>query len=159
MYADDLVVVGVINRVRDLRALVEFGWYRIPYQRLPRGWSGEYLALFISRRVGGDHAGMIAYYGRPTGVELARRRDLLPDETAHPRADHWYYRIAIPDLQTKTPPIRGTDGMIVSFIVTTWDRFQSAATVRDLYRRDPDLTRRSPLVRGVIGWWRRDPHD
>ena len=131
MYADDRVLVGVINRKRDLTIAKNRRWYRIPQSKLRRGLNAEYVAFFLSRQVFGERGGCIAYFARVTGLELARRRDLLPGESA--RADDLYYKVQFRNLVEKYPPIENYPARSISFIRTTWDRFISAETINDLY--------------------------
>ncbi len=127
------MLVGVINRQRDLIYARDEGWYRIPQARMPRGVQADYLAFFLSGRTFKERSGGIHFFARTVGLELAYRHELLPRERAHPRADHVYYRIALADWQVKEPPVRNPTRRPISFIYTTWDRFSSAETIADLY--------------------------
>jgi hypothetical protein len=133
MYPEDRVLVGVINTKRDLGFALNDGWYRIPQSQMPKGVYQEYIALFLSGKVFKSQSGTIAYYARRGGVELARRRDLIPKQADHARADRMYYRVAVEDVQPKVPPIRNESKRSISFIHTTWDRFVKATTIRELY--------------------------
>lgn len=133
MYPDDRVLVGVINRKRDYVHLREDHWYRIPQKRMQRGIHAEYLAFFLSGKVFGEQSGMIPYYARMRGLELAYRRDLLPKEAQHPRANEVYYKVQLGELLEKNPPITNPTRRTISFIFTTWDRFVRAGAISDLY--------------------------
>lgn len=132
MFPEDRVLVGVINRKRDLAYAQDAHWYRIPQARLTQGVHAEYLAFFLSgafkERNGGVH-----YYARRTGVELVHRRDLLPKQADHPRADDVYYKVQLGVLVEKAPPILNPAHRPISFIYTTWDRFVHARQINDLY--------------------------
>ncbi len=132
MLPEDSVLVGVINRKRDLVYARDQHWYRIPQKRMPRGITADYLAFFLSRSFG-ERNGAVHYYAERKGLELRYRRDLLPDETNSARADEVYYRIALGDFETKDPPIVNNTRRTISFIYTTWDRFVHARTIADLY--------------------------
>ncbi len=131
MYADDRVLVAVIKRKRDFEIANNQRWYRIPQAKLRRGLQAEYVAFFLSRQVFGERGGSIAYFARITGLELARRRDLLPDESRN--ADAPYYKVQFRALIEKDPPIENFPARSISFIRTTWDRFVNAETISDLY--------------------------
>ncbi len=131
MYADDRVLVGVIKRKKDLDIARDYHWYRIPQRQLPRGLNAEYIALFLSGRTFRERSGTIAYFARVTGLELARRQDLLPDESA--RSRDIYYQVQFRRLIQRDPPIANLPARSVSFIRTTWDRFIGAETISDLY--------------------------
>lgn len=133
MYPDDRVLVGVVTRKKDLKLARDRGWYRIPQSRMPRGVHAEYVALFLNSRVAGKTESGIYYYAQPAGVELAYRRDLLPDEADHPRADEVYYQVQLRGWQEKAPPVLNPTRRAIAFIYTTWDRFVHAREIKDLY--------------------------
>lgn len=133
MFPEDRVLVGVINRKRDLLYARDEHWYRIPQDRMPQGIHAEYLAFFLSGKVFKELSGGIHFFASVVGLELAYRRDMLPQQPNHPHANHVYYRVALDSFQEKHPPILNTEKRPISFIYTTWDRFIHAATIRDLY--------------------------
>lgn len=132
MYPEDRVLVGVIKRKRDLdKALLEH-WYRVPQGQVPKGIYAEYVAFFLSHAFKELNGG-IHYYARRTGIELVRRRDLLPDEANHPRAEALYHKLQLGELHRKEPPILNPSHRRFAFIYTTWDRFSQAGVLADLY--------------------------
>ncbi len=132
MYPEDRVLVGVINRKADLDHVRHDHWYRIPVEQTARGIHVEYLAFYLSRAFGAENGG-VRYYARRTGHELVRRRDLLPEEADHPRAEALYYKIQLGELRPKAPPILNPTRRPVVFVYTTWDRFVAARQIGDLY--------------------------
>jgi hypothetical protein len=72
------------------------------------------------------------------GYELAYRRDLLPDEPDHPRADEPYFKVQIGPLIRREPPIPSLRWRRITFITTTWDRFNDAEEINDLYASGAD---------------------
>ncbi len=138
MYPEDRVLVGVMTRPKDLEIARAQRWYRIPQDKAPRGVDAEYVAFYLTAAFGDDLKWGIHYYARRAGHELVRRRDLLPDELDHPHADRAYYKIQLGPLQPKVPPILGSKSWRrVTFIHTTWDRFQAAREIKDLLSKDP----------------------
>jgi hypothetical protein len=131
---EDRVLVGVINRKRDLVAARDEHWYRIPQARMPNGIYAEYIGFFLSGAFK-ELNGAVHYYAQRRGLELAYRRDLLPKEKKHKRADDVYYKVQLGELIGKVPPIRNTGRRSISFIYTTWDRFVKAQTIGDLYSK------------------------
>lgn len=132
VYPEDRVLVGVINRKRDFDRALNEHWYRIPQDNAPKGVHVDYIAFFFSRSFKALNGG-IHYYARRTGVELARRRELLPEEANHPRADRIYYKLQLGEICRKEPPVLNPTHRRVSFIYTTWDRFVEAKVLADLY--------------------------
>lgn len=134
MKADNLVLVGVVKRKKDLIVAQDEHWYRIPEGQAPRGLHADVVALFLSGAVFKEKNGGIHYYAYLQGEELAYRRDLFPDETEHKNADERYHKLQLSPLQLKIPPILNKPNPYrFAFIYTTWDRFQSAVHIRDLY--------------------------
>ncbi len=134
MYPDSRVLVGVINRKRDLDILLKERWYRVPQSRKPLGVQTDYLAFFLSGKavLQGRPPG-VYLYAQYKGVELAYRHQLLPNEASHKRANTVYYKIQVGDVQTKTPPILNVTKRPITFVSTTGDRFVAAAVIADLY--------------------------
>ncbi|MBK8800056.1 MAG: hypothetical protein IPM07_28820 [Anaerolineales bacterium] len=64
------------------------------------------------------------------------RRELLPDEADHPRANDYYYRIDIGPLQRLERPVRATTFRRLTFIHTTVDRLLAAEDVKELFQVD-----------------------
>jgi hypothetical protein len=133
MYPDDRVLVGAVTRKKDLKLARDQGWYRIPQARMPRGVHTEYVAFFLNSRVAGQPEGGIYYFAEPAGVELKYRRDLLPDEADHPRANDVYYQVQLRNWREKSPPVLNPTRRTFAFIYTTWDRFVRAREIKDLY--------------------------
>jgi hypothetical protein len=135
VFAEDRVLVGVINRKADLRLLLEKRQYRVPVRRMPDGVNADVLAFFISRPVRSRSA--IYHYAGLRGVELQRRVDILPSERHHPRANDLYWLCQLDVIRDTQPPIVNGARQTIAFIYTTWDRFADAVTVRDLYVDSP----------------------
>ncbi len=145
-YPEDRVLVAAITRRKDLRLAREQHWYRIPQARMPQGVASGYLAFFTAARVAGREQSGIYWYARLAGVELLRRRDLLPEESQ--RADDLYYRLQLADWQPCARPILNPEGRVFAFIHSTWDRFCQARRISDLTSRAPGLVARdNPLQR------------
>jgi len=134
LFPEDRVLVGVVKRRRDLRLLLEARRYRVPVSAQPGGVEAEVLGFFFK--------GAIYYYGVLRGVELVRRRDVLPHEPNHPRADALYWLCQLGSIQETRPPIANPNRRAFAFIHTTWDRFADALIVDDLYRDGAYYVRR-----------------
>lgn len=131
MYPEDRVLIAYLPEPRDFELLKRESWYRIPEKRAPKGLYAEYLAFYFGRKFG-DQKWAIHYYARQRGHELVRRIDLFPDQSEHPRALDFYYKIALGPLQQLSTPIVSLHWRRVTFIHTTWDRFQDAREINDL---------------------------
>lgn len=132
MHAEDRVLVAVMNRLQDFEVARDQGWYRVPESKAPRGVFFEYVAFYFTAAFG-EQGYAVHYYARRLGHELLTRRDLLPDEAGHPRAGEPYYKLQLGPLQRREPPIVSRRWRRVTFIHTTWDRFQAAEEINDLF--------------------------
>ena len=132
MHPEDRVLVAVMNRVQDFEIAHERGWYRVPAPKAPRGIFFEYLAFYFTAAFA-DLKYAVHYYARNLGHELVIRRDLLPDEPGHPRAGEPYYKLQLGPLQRRQPPIVSRRWRRITFIHTTWDRFEAAEEINDLF--------------------------
>jgi hypothetical protein len=127
------VLIAVMKTPRDLRLAREEWWYRIPVRHLPgRGRDARFLAFYQPAGSFGREGGVVRYVAAVQGWERKRRRELLPGEGDHPRADDVYYRVRLGKLQRLAPPIRCGRWKRVAFIVTHWERLSHAAELRDL---------------------------
>jgi hypothetical protein len=99
---------------------------------MPKGLYAEYFAFYFGRRFG-EEKWAIHYYAAQQGYELLTRRDLLPDQPDHPRADDYYYKVQFGPLQKLSRPIISLRWRRITFIHTTWDRFQDAQEINDLF--------------------------
>lgn len=141
MYPEDRVLVALINRPKDFEIARDRGWYRVPEKKAPRGVFFEYVAFYFTA-VFGEEKYTVHYYARRLGHELVTRRELLPDELDHPRAGESYYKLQLGPLQRREPPIVSPRWRRITFIHTTWDRFQAAKEINDLFVEDREFVDR-----------------
>jgi very-short-patch-repair endonuclease len=137
---DSPVLVAIVNNQRDFDIARREGWYRIPVKHAPRRLGAEYLA-FYQTKVFGQEKWAVHYYAPIRRVHLMQRRDLLPQEGDHPRADDWYYKIEIGPLQRLPHPIPSRRLRRITFIPTTLSRLLSAWEVNDLWLGDEEEER------------------
>ncbi len=137
MNPDDAVLIVLLNDTRDLEFVAREHWYRIPARHAPRHFSGaEYLGFYLARAFG-ERKWTISEFASVRGHELVRRRDLLPDEPEHPRADDLYYKLELGPLQRRQPPIVSKRGRRILFLWTTWEKFCQAHELNDLFHKGP----------------------
>lgn len=134
----DRVLVAVMNDPRDFALARDEGWYRIPQRRAPGSITEAAAVAFYFTKAFGEDKWAIHWYGPVRGYELARRRDLLPDESEHPRADDAYYKLQLGPLMRLEQPIPSLRWRRISFIETSWDRFSAAEEINDLYASGAD---------------------
>ncbi|RME42160.1 MAG: UV DNA damage repair endonuclease UvsE [Chloroflexi bacterium] len=126
------VLVAVVNNPRDLEIAQEQGWYRIPLKRAPRQVAADFLALYQTAAFS-DEKWAVNYFAPVRRYHIVRRRDLLPDEADHPRADDLYYKVEIDPLERLPAPIPSRRLRRITFIATTLERLLSAEEINDLW--------------------------
>lgn len=132
MYPEDRVLVAYMPRPSDFALLQKEGWYRIPQEHAPKGLFADYVAFYFGRSFTAEKWS-ICYYAPQVGHELVTRRELLPHEDNHPRADALYYKVQLGPLQKLKRPIVSLHWRRITFLHTTWDRFCDAAEINDLF--------------------------
>jgi hypothetical protein len=142
--AEARVLVVVVPSLEDWQRITSQRWYRIPLRRAPQRIGAEYLA-FYHTQASGPLRWSIRFYAPIQGYRLATRRELIPEEPEHPRADERYYRIALGPIQALPNPIPSQHLRRVTFILTTLARLLQAEEIRDLWQREsrPDDLRRA----------------
>jgi very-short-patch-repair endonuclease len=131
------VLVAFMPNQRDLNIAREQGWYRIPVRSAPQPMKFGWLAFYQGRETFGEEAWTINYWAKVKSIKVVKRRDLLPDESSHPRADEDYYRIRIGELQRVPQPIVSRRQRFIVFISTTLAKFQRAEEINDLFHESP----------------------
>lgn len=85
----------------------------------------DYLALYQGANFG-PAGRRIEYYARIEGYRVVKRREILPDEPDHPRADLNYYKLDLGRLRLLPRPILNSTSYRVLFLFTTLDRLLQA---------------------------------
>jgi len=137
-HPEERVLVAVMNNGRDFEIARDRGWYRIPVRHAPPSTTEAAVLAFYFTRAFGEEGWAIHWYAPVRGHELARRRDLLPEEPHHPRADDLYYQLQLGPLVRLERPIPSLRWRRITFIETTWDRFTAAQEINDLFASGAD---------------------
>lgn len=135
MNPDDAVLVALVNNERDFNLAFEEHWYRIPVKHAPRFFSGAQVLAFYLGSAFKERKWSIREYAAVKGHELARRRDLLPGEPHHPRADEVYYKLELGEMCRRDTPILSRHARRILFLWTNWERFSNARELKDLLRK------------------------
>ena len=93
----------------------------------------DWISFYFTKAFGEDKWA-IHYYAKVKGHELVTRRDLIPTEPDHKRAEQWYYKFSLGPLQHKLPPVITNKWRRITFIFTTGDRFEAAEEIGDLLK-------------------------
>lgn len=132
LYPEAVVLVGVVRTPRDWAWIQAMGAYRIPARQAPPLVPYvDFLAFYHTAAFGADRWS-VRFYAAVRGHELARRRDLLPEEPDHPRAGEPYYLLQLGPLQSLPRPIRSPRGRRFTFLLTTGERLLAASDLSEL---------------------------
>ena len=137
-HSSDRVLVAIMNNRRDFETARDEGWYRVPHKHAPQSTTEAAVLAFYFTKAFGDEKWSVRWYGPVRGHELVRRRDLLPDQIDHPRADEVYYKLQLGPLMQLERPIPSLRWRRIAFIETSWDRLTAAEEVNDLYASGAD---------------------
>lgn len=138
---DSPVLVAVVNEPQDLARARELGWYRIPLERAPRRVAADYLALYQTAAFPPEERWSVRWLAPIRGYRVVSRRELIPAEPDHPRADHRYYRVDLGPLLPLPHPIRSRRLRRITFIPTTLARLYAAEEINDLWIKSPPQER------------------
>lgn len=131
------VLVAVLPSPADLRRVVQEGWYRIPVARAPQQMAADYLAFYQTGAFEMNERWQVAVISAVRRVGVAQRRELLPAEPHHPRAEELYYRIELEQLQRLARPVVSRRLRRITFISTTLARLLNAREINDLWDKGP----------------------
>ncbi|WP_298816654.1 hypothetical protein [Chloroflexus sp.] len=130
------VLVVIVPRPRDLELARREGWYRLPLAHAPPRLAADYLAFYQPGSFGAERW-RVQRYAAVIRYRIALRRELLPDEPRHPRANERYYRIDVGPLRELDRPVPAARLRRITFIATTFGRLQQALDVTDLFIPPP----------------------
>ena len=147
----DLVLIAYIPRPRDLELARQEQWYRVPKAHAPRLLAHARALAFYQGSRFGPRRWRVEWWAPVLGTREVRRRELLPDEADHPRADEVYVQVLLGPLTPLPRPLTSNRGRRLLFKPTTWGRLVRATTLDDLFDRRP--LRDDPLYRLLQSAW------
>jgi hypothetical protein len=87
-----------MNNLRDFNIAHDQHWYHIPVRAvnsmLKEGWPPAWLAFYQTKVFGPDRWA-INYYAAVRRIRVVSRRELIPDDRSHNRANVMYHKIEI----------------------------------------------------------------
>ena len=131
------MLIAILKFVEDLEILFKQGWYRIPVKTAPANLPEFLYLAFYQPRCFGKHKWRIRYYGRIDSISITKRKDLLPDQLNHPRAEQDYYKIRLADLREMLPPLISSRGRRIVFIPTTIEKLIKAEEINHCFHNSP----------------------
>lgn len=124
--------MAILKAKSDLAILQEQGWYRIPVVSTPRRWPPRWLAFYQPKAFGED-AYRIRYFGQVKDIRRARRSEIFPNEIPSLNSEREYYILSLAKLEEREAPILSYRPRRLVFIPTTWQKFESAGQINDLF--------------------------
>lgn len=140
MLPESSVLIAIMTNPQDFVRARDEHWYRIPARSAPRFFPPDYIAFYFTKAFG-DEAFSIRWYAQVRGHELVTRRELLPDEPNHPRADQRYYKLQLGKLVELPHPIPSRRLRRITFVLSNGRRLSEAWEINDLFLgpREHDL--------------------
>jgi hypothetical protein len=129
------VLVAVMNSPAAFDLAQHSHWYRLPLDFAPKQIACSYLAWYQTGAFPPDERWSVRWLAGVTGFRLATRRELLPGEPHHPRAERLYYQITLSELHPLPQPILSRRLRRITFIRTTLGRLLDAHEVNDLWTK------------------------
>ncbi len=145
---DARVLIAVITSPRDMHIVQEQQWYRIPLASAPAQVAADYIAWYQTAAFG-EERWSIRYYAAILRYRIMTRRELLPNEATHPRANNRYYCLDLGEIQALPVPIPSARLRRVTFIATTFGQLLRAQDVRDLWHPQDAQTPPDDIVWGA----------
>ena len=134
LHPEDLVLVAVMGRRKDLEIARVLGWYRIPLKSAPKMIRVDWIAFFQTGAFGHEKWS-VRYLAPVRGHELVTRGELLSEEPDHPSVGEPYYKIRLGPIQQLASQIPARRWRRFTFLYTTGARILSAHEVKDLTLR------------------------
>jgi len=130
---DAQVLVAVLKNPEDLLRAQTQGWYRIPLAHAPSRIGADFLAFYQTGAFLQEERWVVRWIAPVRGYHLVTRRELIPEQPEHPRADERYYRVALGELTALPNPIPSRRLRRITFIRTTLGRLLAAQEINDLW--------------------------
>lgn len=131
------VLVAYLPTPADLEIARREHWYRIRARAAPAALATTRWIAFYLPAAFGEQKWSVQYLAPVEGTQVVRRRELLPNELDHRRADDDYVRVAIGEVRRLDLPIPSLRRRRIVFIPTTLGKLQAAREINDLYHESP----------------------
>jgi very-short-patch-repair endonuclease len=128
------VLVALLPKVSALDRLKSESWYHIPVEKAPKRWPPKVLAFYQGKVFGVEEAYKIRYSGEIAQIDIVPRKELFPDDEKNLyKAEKLYYRLQVGKLVERKRTIVSYRPRRLVFIPTTWEKFQLAEQINDLF--------------------------
>lgn len=136
------LLVALLPKKSALDILKNEFWYHIPVENVPirwqEGWRPKAMAFYQGKAFGKNEAYKIQHFGEVKQVNVVKRKELFPnDEENIEKAENLYYKIQLDSLQLRYKPIVSLRPRRLVFIPTTFEKFEKADQINDLFDDSP----------------------
>ncbi len=149
MNPQDPILIALLPKPIDLER-AHTGWYRVPLRHAPASLLDAKALAFYQPASFGDARWQVAWWGKIEGLETMRRRELVPEQPNHKRANEWYIGVRLQPLQSLEPPKQAKKGRRLLFVPATWGALQAAGTLDHLFKRRPRPIADNPLYHLIL---------
>jgi very-short-patch-repair endonuclease len=132
-------LVAIVRTRADFEHIRAGRWYRVPAASAPAALLGgqvRTLAFYLPKAFG-EYAWQVYWTAPLLQTSVAPRRQLLPNEPNHRRADEPYLRLELGPLGHLPRPIRSRRLRRIVFIPTTAAKLEDAEEINDLFHASP----------------------
>ncbi len=130
------MLLAIFKYTWSLTTLQDKGWYHIPKTYAPKIWPPKWLC-FYQGKIFGEEAYRVKYYGELESYETVPYKVLFPNQIESEKGDLPYYRVRLKELKQLSPSIPSFRPRRLTFIPTTWAKFESAEQINDLFDESP----------------------
>lgn len=156
MHPTDPILIALLPKPADLER-ARAGVYRIPLASAPPALDkASALALYQPSSFG-EGRWQVQWWGPVLGTETLPRREIVPEEPTHRRANELYLRVRLGPLAPVEPPKHAEKGRRILFIPTSWGAFLAAATLDELLIPAPRPIADSPIFASI--WTALEPNN
>jgi very-short-patch-repair endonuclease len=133
---DEMLLV-IFKYKYSLTYLQDEGWYHIPVDHAPRSFKTANWLCFYQGKAFGNEAYRVQYYGEIEDYEVVPYRELFPNRFDSQKSDWPYYKVRLKELKRLPEPILSFRPRRLSFVPTTWAKFETATQINDLFNESP----------------------
>lgn len=130
------MLLAVFKYKYSLTILQEEGWYHIPVDHAPKSWPPKWMCFYQGKAFEKE-AYRVEYYGELESYETVPYRELFPNRIESEKSNWLYYRVRLKELKQLPQTIPSFRPRRLSFVPTTWAKFESAEQINDLFDEGP----------------------
>jgi very-short-patch-repair endonuclease len=130
------MLLAIFKYTYSLTILQDEGWYHIPVNHAPKTWPPKWLC-FYQGKIFGKEAYRVERYGELESYEIVPYHELFPNKIESEKSNWLYYRVRLKELKRWPRIIPSFRPRRLTFIPTTWAKFESAEQINDLFDESP----------------------